>query len=106
MNPKQFKVNIDELPWENPSPGMRVKTNENKGKRIRLLEITKDYVEDEWCSEAHTGYILDGELELDFDGNPVIYSPGDGLMIPGGEESKHKAKAITDIVSIILVEDV
>lgn len=106
MNSKQYKVNFNELPWEDPSPGMRVKTDEIEGKRIRFIELSKAFVDKEWCTKAHHGYILDGELEFNFNGNLVKYSAGDGLMIPGGEESKHKATAITDRVSIILIEEV
>ena len=106
MKPNQFKVTFDKLPWEDPSPGMRVKTDENEGKRIRLIELSKAFVDKEWCTKAHSGYILEGELEFDFNGRSVKYSAGDGLMIPGGEESKHKATAITASVSIILIEDV
>lgn len=56
--------------------------------------------------KAHSGYLLDGELEFDFNGTSVKYGPGDGLMIPGGEESRHKAKTLTASASIILIEDV
>ena len=106
MNSKQYKVNFNELPWEDPAPGMRVKTYNNGGKHIRLVEISNDFVDKEWCTKAHSGYILDGELEFNFNGNLLKYSAGDGLLIPSGEESKHKATAITARASIILIEDV
>jgi quercetin dioxygenase-like cupin family protein len=45
-------------------------------------------------------------MEIDFDGKVITLSEGDGLFIPAGEKHKHKAKALTDVVKVILVEDV
>jgi quercetin dioxygenase-like cupin family protein len=40
------------------------------------------------------------------DARVTVLSLGDGLFIPAGEKHKHKAKVLTDVVRIILVEDV
>lgn len=45
-------------------------------------------------------------MEIDFDGKVVAFKPGDGMFIPAGEKHKHNAKALTDKVRVILVEDV
>jgi hypothetical protein len=47
-----------------------------------------------------------GKTDVDFDGNVVRFSAGDGLMIPKGEKARHKAIVITKVVKLILVEDV
>ena len=52
------------------------------------------------------GYVLEGQLEVDFDGDIVVLKTGDGLFIPPGDENKHMAKILTDAVRIVLVEDV
>ena len=71
-----------------------------------MAEFTKKFVEPDWCKKGHIGYILEGQMEIDFDGKVVAFKPGDGMFIPAGEKHKHNAKALTDKVRVILVEDV
>ena len=44
-------------------------------------------------------------MEIDFSGTIVEFEAGDGIFIPPGEEHKHKARALTDIAQLILIED-
>lgn len=48
---------------------------------------------------------LEGEMDIDFNGNIVRFSTGDGLFIPEGNENRRKASVISDVVRLILVED-
>ena len=63
-------------------------------KRLRLIEFSKGFIEQDWCVHGHIGYVLDGRLNIDFDGTSVLYNPGDAIFIPEGEEHKHKALLI------------
>ena len=100
------KIDFESIPWENPAPGMRVRTCEQGGKRVRLVEFSREFVEPDWCPKAHIGYVLEGMLEINFAGRLVLFRPTDGLFVPGGEESKHKARALTEITRLLLVEDI
>lgn len=75
------------------------------GRRLRLLELTPRYTEREWCTKGHIGYILEGEMDVDFGGHLVRFSAGDGLFIPAGPQNRHKTTALTSVVRLILVED-
>lgn len=55
--------------------------------------------------KGHIGYTLEGQMEIDFDGEKEVFGPGNGLFIPAGDEHKHKAKVLADAVKVILVED-
>jgi len=101
-----YKVDFESVPWETPMAGVRFKAYEKGGRKLRLVEFTKEFVERDWCTKGHTGYILEGQMEIDFNGKVVAFRPGDGVFIPAGEKHKHKAKVLTDVVRIILVEDV
>jgi len=74
-------------------------------RRLRLVEFTKEFIEPDWCTKGHIGYVLEGQMDVDFAGHVVHFSAGDGLFIPAGEEARHKATVITDLVKLILVED-
>jgi quercetin dioxygenase-like cupin family protein len=102
---EKCKVNFDGLQWQSPLKGARYKVFQGGNRRLRLVEFSRGFVERDWCLNGHIGYVLDGEMELDFDGDLVHFSAGDGVFIPAGMECKHMAKVLTDVVRLILVED-
>jgi len=103
---EQHKVAFESLPWSSPAAGVRFKAHRQGERQLRLVEFTDEFVEPDWCLKGHVGYVLEGQLEIDFDGNRIAFNPGDGIFIPPGEEHKHMAKALTGVVRMILVEDV
>ena len=103
---KQYKIDFESMPWESPVVGAKVKAYEQNGRKLRLVEFTREFAEPVWCTKGHIGYILEGQLEINFDGKIVVFGPGDGLFIPPGEKHKHIGRALTDVVKIILVEDI
>ena len=102
----QYRIDFDSIPWETPAAGVRFKGYTQNGKRLRLVEFAKEFIEPDWCPNGHTGLILEGQMESAFDGEVITVGPGDGVFIPPGEEHKHKARVLTDKVKAILVEDV
>jgi hypothetical protein len=85
------RILFRDMPWETPAPGVRYKSVNRKGQRLRLVEFSDAFVEREWCKKGHIGYVLDGELSINYIGKSIKYNPGDGIFIEEGEESKHKA---------------
>lgn len=101
----QFKINFDDLEWQNASKGARFKAFQRADRQIRLVEFTRDFVEEEWCFKSHIGFVLEGEIEINFSGKTVNYTAGEGIFIPAGENNKHKARSVTNVVKLFLVED-
>ena len=99
------KIDFRILDWQSPLPGARYKAAQQEGRRLRMVEFTKGFVEPDWCTKGHIGYVLDGEIDVDFNGTIVRFTAGDGVMISKGEENRHKATVVTDVVRLILVED-
>jgi quercetin dioxygenase-like cupin family protein len=102
---EQYKIDFELMEWETPAEGVRFKAYEQGGKKLRLAEFGKEFVEPDWCRKGHIGYILEGQMEIDFDGKVIAFGRGDGVFIPAGKEHKHKGKVLTDKVKVILVED-
>jgi quercetin dioxygenase-like cupin family protein len=102
---EQYKIDFESMSWEIPADGVRFKSYQQEGRKLRLVEFTKEFVEPDWCTKGHIGYVLEGKMEIDFDGRKSVFSPSDGIFIPAGEEHKHKGKVLTDVVKVILVED-
>jgi quercetin dioxygenase-like cupin family protein len=103
---EQCKIDFTSIPWEIPAKGARFKAYKQNGKQVRLVEFTDELVETNWCTKGHIVYILEGKLEVNFNGNVVVFNKGDGLFIPAGEKDKHIGKALTKVVKMIIVEDV
>ena len=102
---EQYKVDFESMGWESPAEGVRFKVYEQDGRKLRLVELGKGFVEPDWCTKGHIGYILEGQMEIDFNGEKEVFGPGDGLFIPAGEEHRHKGRVLTDTVKVILAED-
>lgn len=100
----QYSILFDSLEWHSPAPGLRFKAHREGSKQLRLLEKSREFVEPDWCEKAHAGMVLEGELEIDFQGNCVRFPQGSGLLIPAG--AKHKGRSVSERVLIFLIEDI
>jgi len=103
---KQYRIDFESMAWKAPAAGVRFKAYEQDGRKLRLAEFAKEFIEPDWCLKGHIGYVLEGRMEINFDGNIVTFGPGDGIFIPAGEKHKHMAEILTGSVKVILVEDI
>lgn len=86
-----YLINFRSISWKNPAKGFRYKEYCDTLQKIRLVEFTDELIEKDWCTKGHAGYVLDGKMSVDFNGRIVNFNKGDGIIIPEGEDSKHKA---------------
>ena len=96
-------VKFDKIPWENPDKGIYQKVYSNSDTTVRLVKFDHNFIEKEWCFKNHLGYILKGQLKLDFDGLMQTYNKGEALILNSGEKHKIITDENTD-VEIILFE--
>ena len=101
----QYRIDFESMEWEVPADGVKFKAYQQGGRKLRLVEFSKEFVEPDWCTKGHIGYILEGQMEIDFDGKIIVFGPGDGIFIPAGTEHKHIGRVLTDKVKVVLVED-
>lgn len=105
-NIDEVKINFAEISWDESNVGTRSKAIVRNGRKLRLVEFASEFVEYDWCLKGHVGYVLDGELEVAFSDRTERFSAGDGLIIAGGENERHKAKVVGSVVKLVLVEEV
>ena len=104
---KNYLLQLDSIDWIPQGKGLRCKAFSRGDRRIRLLEFSEGFVEADWCTKGHIGYVLEGSLVIDFNGRPVKFQKGEGIWIEAGEQHRHKAvigegeKAL-----LLLVEDI
>jgi quercetin dioxygenase-like cupin family protein len=96
---------FDDLDWTVTADGAREKVVERDGKRVRLVELTDAFVHEEWCSRGHVVSVLDGALELTFRDHVERIEAGDICVIPSGYDQRHKPRALTPIVQMLVIDD-
>jgi quercetin dioxygenase-like cupin family protein len=101
-----YRILFERIEWHSPQPGVRFKVTRDGSKQVRLIEFTPDFVEREWCEKGHAGFVLAGELEIAFCGHAVRFPEGSALLIPAGTQHRHKARVLTPLVRLFLVEEV
>ncbi|MDX8379608.1 MAG: hypothetical protein R8K48_06135 [Gallionella sp.] len=69
-----------------------------------MLEFTSEFIEPDWCEKDHAGFVVQGEIEIDFRGQIVSYPEGSGIVIPSGLAPAPKVRSLTPTVLLFLVE--
>lgn len=103
--PVQHRIPFATLPWVSPLEGVRCKTHREGIRQVRLVEYSQA-MPPHWCAKGHAGCILAGRFEIEFERETLVYEPGDGVFIPDGPAHKHRARALTDRVTALWVENV
>lgn len=101
-----FRINWNEIAWEEVAPGARQKTVIRANHQLRLVEFTAEFVEVGWCRKKHIGCVMEGELRIDFADSTQVYAAGDGLFILGDEAEKHRVRVQGGVARLLLVEEV
>lgn len=86
----QYKINFQRLPW-NSQLGSKSKAAHLGEMKMRLVEFNDQFVETDWCTRGHFGYVIEGRLFVHFDTEILEFKEGDGIHIPAGIPHKHKA---------------
>ena len=87
---ENHKIIFDQIKWDSPIKGMKQKVYDNGNSILRLIHFNAQFIELDWCQKAHIGYILEGEMTIQFKNHLEHYTKGDILDIPKGEAHQHK----------------
>jgi hypothetical protein len=101
----RFKVDFDSIQWQDRRPGVRDKVYSEGTRRLRLVEFSTSDGDPHWCEQGHIGFVLEGGLTIDVNGEVLSFAAGDGLFIPPGPASMHRGVTITPGTRLVLVED-
>lgn len=88
-NKLNHKVEFNKIEWIEAAIGFKYKAFIGGNQKIRLVEFSEGLKEPDWCKNGHSGYVVDGECKIDFNGKIECFNKGDILHIPTSEEDKH-----------------
>ncbi len=95
---------FSDTPWQEVGDRARQKLIDDGEKRVRLLDLSAGFQEQEWCTRGHTGYVIDGALEMEFPEGQLTFSTGDAILLSKG--TAHKARTGTGKALLFLIDDI
>jgi quercetin dioxygenase-like cupin family protein len=103
----QYKVEFDKLEWETPFKGVRHKYVDQNNIRVRLVEYSySKEMPHHWCEKGHYGYLIEGQMEIEYENETIIYNLGDGIFIPEGPDHKHRGRVLSEKALVFFIEKV
>jgi quercetin dioxygenase-like cupin family protein len=99
-------ISFADLPWQQAGPNRRMKEIVRGRQQLRQVEFQKGFKEDGWCESGHVGYVVEGTLDIEFPAQTVRAKAGDGVWIPAGYETRHRAHVVGESAQLILFEDI
>jgi hypothetical protein len=100
-----FRVDFDAMQWQYGRPGVRFKLYREGARQLRLVEFDTAEGYEDWCELGHIGFVLAGGLEIEVDGTVLSFAAGDGLFLPDGPATAHRAVSIEPGTRLVMVED-
>ena len=80
---------------------MRAKVKIFQDKQLRLVEFGANFVEPDWCTRGHAGYVLEGEIQIEFDDTISTFRAGEGLNIQAGTRHRHYKTLATSVLFLV-----
>jgi hypothetical protein len=80
------KLDFDAIAWADDQPDIHSRAQQALGQRWAIVEYEAGAAREEWCTDGHRGYVLDGQIEYEFDdGSPQLeVSRGQGFFLSAG----------------------
>ena len=86
-----MKISFSQIPWELPAPGVRFKKFVSGENQVRLVEFSEGFIEPEYCRKGHLGYVVEGSMLMDINGEITEYETGDAFILPADDGAfQHK----------------
>jgi cupin domain len=99
-------VDFGSIAWEDDGPGIRARAAQAAGSRWAIVEYGPGALRDEWCTDGHRGYVLEGAIEYEFeDSSPALaFGQGQGFVLAAG--TGHRGRNPTDQPTrLFLIDD-
>jgi cupin domain len=99
-------VDFPALSWKDEGPGIRTLETHAVDSRWAIVEYGPGSSRDEWCTDGHRGYVIEGAIEYEFeDGSgPLAFHTGQGFVLAAG--SGHRGRNPTDAATrLFLIDD-
>lgn len=99
------QIDFATLAWDgwNSETLARVKAAESDGYEVRLFELGPGFVEPQWCTRGHVGYVVSGQYITDLDSETLQMRAGQGFVLPPGV--RHRSRNTGAMPAIVFLVD-
>ena len=99
------QIDFASLAWDgwNSETLARVKEGEAEGFEMRLFEMGPSFVEPQWCTRGHIGYVVSGQYITELDGESLHMHAGQGFVLPPG--TRHRSRNTGSLPAIVFLVD-
>jgi quercetin dioxygenase-like cupin family protein len=89
-----------------PQARVRVRAQEALGQRWAIVEYEAGAAREEWCTDGHRGYVLEGRIEYEFDDGsaPLAVEEGQGFFLTSGTGHRGRNPGST-ATRLFLIDD-
>ena len=76
------RIDFESIGWEDDQPDIHSRAENALGQRWAMVEYEAGAAREEWCTDGHRGYVLEGEIEYEFDDGtaPLRVARGQGFV--------------------------
>ncbi len=89
-------VPLDQQPWTKEAAGIRSRARDVAGDRWGIVEYAPGARRDEWCTDGHRGFVIDGHIRYEFDDGtpPLEAATGQAFVLP--HDQRHRGTNVAD----------
>jgi quercetin dioxygenase-like cupin family protein len=99
------QIDFGSLAWDgwNSETLARLKQGGAEGYEVRLFEMGPGFVEPQWCTRGHVGYVVSGQFVTELDGEPLQMHAGQGFVLSPG--TRHRSRNTGSLPAIVFLVD-
>ena len=100
-------IALGDSPWADDVPGIKARETHVDGRRWAIVEYAPGARREEYCTDGHAGYVLEGEIEYEFaDGDPpMAVSAGDAFTLATGRGHRGRNTRDGSSSRLFLIDD-
>ena len=79
-------LDFESIGWEDDQSDIHSRSAQALGQRWATVEYEAGAAREEWCTDGHRGYVLEGRIEYEFDdgSEPLSVRQGQGFFLAAG----------------------
>jgi quercetin dioxygenase-like cupin family protein len=100
------KLDFESIEWADDQPDIHSRAKAALGQRWAIVEYEAGAARDEWCTDGHRGYVLEGRIEYEFDDRsaPLAVDQGQGFFLSAGTGHRGRNPGST-AARLFLIDD-
>jgi quercetin dioxygenase-like cupin family protein len=100
------RLDFESVGWEDDQADIRSRAARALGQRWAIVEYSAGAARTDWCTDGHRGYVLDGQIEYEFDDGspPLSVGQGQGFFLAAGTGHRGRNHGGT-VTRLFLIDD-